>query len=139
MLKWHLFGFIGGGAFPYVTCHVDNVVEAALCALKAEAGGKAYFINDRELITFRAFVIDIAKSLGLEASRAPSMPYGLARRAGGLLEALWSLAGSSVDPPISRTMVRLIGREFTTSDAAARRDLGYVGHRTRADGLARYR
>jgi nucleoside-diphosphate-sugar epimerase len=139
MLKWHMFGFIGGGSFPYVTCHVDNVVEAALCALKAKAGGKAYFINDRELITFRAFVIDIAKSLGLDASRTPSMPYRLACMAGGLLEALWSLAGSSADPPISRTMVRLIGREFTTSDAGARRDLGYAGHRTRADGLACYR
>jgi hypothetical protein len=36
-------------------------------------------------------------------------------------------------------MVRMIGREFTVSDAAARRELGYVGKTSRADGLAMYR
>jgi hypothetical protein len=34
-------------------------------------------------------------------------------------------------------MVRMIGREFTTNDAAARRDLGYVGHTSRTEGLGR--
>jgi nucleoside-diphosphate-sugar epimerase len=139
MLKRRQFGFIDRGDFPYVTCHVDNVVEAVLCALRAEVGGKAYFINDREPTTFRSFVIDIARSLGLDASRAPSMPYGVARGMGRLMEGLWSVAGASADPPLSRAMVRLIGREFTTSDAAARREIGYVGRRSRAEGLAGYR
>lgn len=138
LLRRRMFGFIDKGQFPCVTCHADNVVEAVLCAIRAEAGGTAYFINDREPTTFRAFVIDVARSLGQDASRAPSMPYGVARRMGGLMEALWSLVGASGDPPLSRTMVRLIGRAFTTSDAAARRDLGYVGKRTRAAGLAQY-
>jgi hypothetical protein len=35
-------------------------------------------------------------------------------------------------------MVRLIGRPFTTSDAAARAELGYRARRTRAAGLAEY-
>ena len=139
MLKRHQFGFIERGDFPCVTCHADNVVEAVLCALRAETGGKAYFINDREPTTFRDFVIGMAASLGLDASRSPSMPYGVARGIGGAMEALWSLVGSRTDPPLSRTMVRLIGLAFTTSDAAARRELGYVGHRTRAEGLAGYR
>jgi hypothetical protein len=34
-------------------------------------------------------------------------------------------------------MVRLIGREFTTDDAAARRELGYIGTTTRTEGLTR--
>jgi len=139
MLRRHQFGYIAGGTFPYVTCHADNVVEALLCALKSEAGGRAYFINDREPTTFRDFVIGIAASLGLDASRAPSMPYGVARTVGGMMEGLWSLFRANNDPPLSRTMVRLIGRAFDTSDAAARRDLGYVGKRSRADGLADYR
>lgn len=138
LLKRRMFGFIDKGQFPCVTCHVDNVVEAVLCAIGSDAGGKTYFINDREPTTFRGFVIDIARSLGLDASRAPSMPYNAARNIGGLLESLWSVAGAASDPPLSRAMVRLIGREFTTSDAAARRELGYVGHRTRAEGLFRY-
>jgi hypothetical protein len=40
-------------------------------------------------------------------------------------------------PPMTRTMVRLIGREFTTNDAAARRELSYIGTTTRAEGLLR--
>jgi len=43
------------------------------------------------------------------------------------------------DPPLSRSMVRIIGREFITNDAAARRELGYVGKTSIADGLLRYR
>lgn len=138
LLKRRMFGFIDKGQFPCVTCHVDNVVEAVLCAIRTDAGGKAYFINDREPTTFRDFVIDIARCLGLDASRAPSFPYGAARRIGGLMEVLWSFVGAASDPPLSSAMVRLIGREFTTSDAAARRDLGYVGQRTRAAGLSDY-
>jgi hypothetical protein len=34
-------------------------------------------------------------------------------------------------------MVRLIGRESTTNDDAAGRELGYIGTMTRADGLGR--
>lgn len=138
MLRRRTFGFIDRGEYPYATCHADNVVEAVLCALRSDAGGQAYFINAPEPTTFRAFVINIARSLGLDASGAPSMPYGLARGVGTVMEGLWSLAGAASDPPLSRTMVRLIGREFTTSDGAARRDLGYVGHRSRAGGLAEY-
>jgi nucleoside-diphosphate-sugar epimerase len=138
MLRRRQFGFIQGGNFDWSTCHVDNVAEAVICAIGSQIGGRAYFINDAEPITFRQFVIDVAKALGLDASRAPSMPYGFARGMAGVMEGLWSLAGGRVDPPMSRTLVRFIGREFTTSDAAARRDLGYVGRVMRQDGLRVY-
>lgn len=138
LLKRRMFGFIDKGQVPCVTCHVDNVVEAVLCAIRSDIGGKAYFVNDSEPTTFRAFVLDIARSLGLDASRAPSMSYGVANAMGGVMESLWSLARATSDPPLSRAMVRLIGRAFTTLDEAARRDLGYVGLRTRAEGLAQY-
>jgi len=42
------------------------------------------------------------------------------------------------DPPLTRTMVRSIGREFTTDDSAARRDIGYVGRISWTEGLATY-
>jgi hypothetical protein len=35
-------------------------------------------------------------------------------------------------------MIRMIGRAFTIDDTAARRELGYVGRTSRADGLRRY-
>lgn len=130
------FAFIARGEYPYVTCHVDNVAEAVVCALTASMGGRAYFINDAEPTTFRAFAMSIADAVGVDLTRAPSVPYGMAWYSGLALEFFWSLAGAREDPPLSRTLVRLIGRPTQTNDAAARRDLGYRGMVTRAEGIA---
>jgi hypothetical protein len=54
------------------------------------------------------------------------------------MEIAAALARAKSDPPMTRSMVRLIGREFVTSDARARGELGYAGHVTRAEGLAGY-
>lgn len=138
LVKARQFGFIGGGRFGNVTCHVDNVVEALICALDKGAGGAAYFINDAEPATLRGFLTDVGAALGLDVSRSPSFPYGVAWTLATLMEFWARLRRSSDDPPMSRTMVRLIGRRFTTSDARARAELGYVGRVTRAEGLKAY-
>lgn len=133
------FAFIDRGDYTYATCHVDNVVEAIECALERGTGGRAYFINDRERQTFREFVGRIAGAHGVSIDRLRSMPYRLAFFMGRMMETAWSLRRQAGDPPLSRSMVRMIGREFSTSDAAARRELGYVGRTSLADGLRLYR
>lgn len=133
------FAFINRGDYPYVTCHVDNVVEAIECALERGSGGRAYFINDPEIQTFRGFIGMIAGLQGLSIEKLRSMPYGIAFTMGRLLEVFAALTCKKDDPPLSRSLVRMIGREFTTSDVAARRELGYVGRTSRADGLRMYR
>jgi nucleoside-diphosphate-sugar epimerase len=133
------FGFIDHGRYAYSTCHVDNVIEAIECALDRGAGGRAYFINDPETLTFRDLVHMVASLEGLSIDRLRSMPYRLAFFAGRVLEGLWALTRRVGDPPLSRSMVRMIGREFTTDDAAARRELGYEGKTLLADGLRLYR
>jgi nucleoside-diphosphate-sugar epimerase len=131
------FAFIDRGDYPFVTCHVDNVIEAVQCALERGEGGRAYFVNDRETATFRDFIAMIAGLHGLSVDRLRSMPYRLAVTLGGLMEIGATLSFSRGDPPLTRSLVRMIGREFTTCDAASRRELGYVGRTTRAEGLAR--
>jgi nucleoside-diphosphate-sugar epimerase len=133
------FAFIKRGNYPYVALHVDNLVEAVGCALTAETGGRAYFANDTEAVTFREFVNGRAKLQGLSTDKLRSMPYGLAFFLGRIMEMGSAIMRSDRDPPLSRTMVRLIGREFTTDDAAARQELGYIGKVSRAEGLATYR
>lgn len=132
------FAFINRGAYPCVTCHVDNVAEAVSCALSSGAGGRAYFVNDPEPTSFRAFVMSIGAAIGRDLSRTPSVPYGVAWYTGLAMEWGAFIAGSRQDPPLSRTLVRLIGRASTTDDSAARRDLGYRGTVSRAEGLATY-
>ncbi len=138
-IKSGQFAFIDRGDYPYASCHVDNVVEAIQCALERGTGGHAYFINDQQTQTFREFIGMLASVQNLSIDKLRSMPYRLAFAIGRAMEFLWTITLRKSDPPISRSMVRMIGRPFTTSDVAARRDLGYVGKTSRAAGLALYR
>lgn len=80
----------------------------------------------------------LARRQGLAIDKVRSMPYRLAFTLGRLMEMGAALVRSDDDPPLTRSMIRMIGREMTTNDAAARRDLGYVGKVSRAEGLATY-
>ncbi len=137
-IKSGRFAFFEHGDYPFATCHVDNVIEAVKCALERGAGGRAYFINDRETKTFREFIAALASLQELSVDGLRSISYRVAFTIGRLMEIGASVIFSDRDPPLSRTMVRLIGREFTTSDAAARSELGYVGRISRVDGLGTY-
>jgi nucleoside-diphosphate-sugar epimerase len=132
------FSFIDRGAYPFSTCHVDNLVEAVQCALEKGPGGRAYFVNDREATSFREFIGRIAGVKGLPIERVRSIPYPLALVVGRLMELAWAILRREDDPPLTRAMARMIGRTFTTSDTAARRDLGYVGRTTTIEGVRRY-
>ena len=131
------FAFIAGGEHFSSTIHVDNVVEAVVCALERGTGGRPYFINDSDLVTFREFVAGLAEVDGLSIDGLRSVPFRVAFALGRLLEAVAGMRSDKGDPPLTRTLVRFIGREFTTNDAAARRELGYIGTTTRSEGLAR--
>jgi hypothetical protein len=104
--------------------------------VRARSNGP-YFINDRDLATFREFVAGLAEVDGLSIGDLRSVPYRVAFTHGRLMEAVAAMPSDKGDPPLTPTMVRMIGREFTTNDAAARRELGYVGAMTRAQGLGR--
>jgi nucleoside-diphosphate-sugar epimerase len=132
------FAFIDRGDYAFATCHVDNVVEAVQCALERGEGGRAYFVTDQEKRTFREFVASLASVQGLSIEKIRSMPYWVALTLGRLMDAAWAILRKDGYPPVSRSMMRMIGREFNVSDAAARRELGYIGRTSRADGLRSY-
>lgn len=132
------FAFVDRGDYAFATCHVDNVVEAVECALEGGEGGRAFFISDRDKQTFREFVASLASLQGLSIDRLRSTPYWLASAVGRLFDTIWAVTRKDGDPPISRSMVRMIGREFSIDDAAARRELGYIGKVSRAGGLRSY-
>jgi nucleoside-diphosphate-sugar epimerase len=132
------FAFVDRGDYAFATCHVDNVIEAIQRALERGEGGRAYFIADPEIQTFREFVASLANVQGLSIEKLRSIPYWLALTLGRLMDAVWSLTRKAGDPPVSRSMMRMIGREFSINDAAARRELGYAGTTSRAAGLRSY-
>jgi nucleoside-diphosphate-sugar epimerase len=129
------FVWFGGGRYRTSTCHIDNVCEGALLAAERGRPGEAYFLTDGPPVEFRAFLTELLATQGLSVENARSIPPGVARFAGAAAEALWSWLPLSGHPPLSRAAVRLIGEEVTVSDARARRELGYQGRTTRAEGL----
>ena len=48
----------------------------------------------------------------------------------------WGEVAANIRPIVDG--LRLCGRAFTVNDAAARRELGYIGRISRADGLQSY-
>jgi nucleoside-diphosphate-sugar epimerase len=90
------------GEYPASTIHVDNVVEAVQCALERGTGGRAYFINDRDRVTFREFVAGHAGLAGLSIDGLRSVPYRVAFTLGRLMEAGAAMRSSDKgDPPLT--------------------------------------
>lgn len=133
------FAFIERGDYPFATCHVDNVIEAVQGALERGTSGRAYFIRDREITTFREFIAMLADLQGVSIEGLKSVSYRLAFTVGRLMEIGAALRLSRNDPPLSRGMVRMIGRAFSVNDMAARSELGYRGRVSRAEGVSTYR
>lgn len=129
------FPFIGGGEQLTSTCHVLNVVEGMLLAADRGKPGETYFLTDGPAVTVRRFVTDMLATQGVKAG-SQTVPYWLAVFLAHVLELSWKALALKGDPPLTRAVVELFGREVTVSDAKARRELGYRGQMTHAAGLA---
>src|SRR5260221_9116601 len=80
------FAFIERGDYPFATCHVDNAIEAVQCALERGTSGRAYFIRDHEITTFREFIAMLADLRGASIEGLKSVSYRLAVIIGPLIE-----------------------------------------------------
>ncbi len=125
------FAWFGGGHYLTSTCHVDNVVEGMLLAAERGKPGEIYFLSDGEPIEFRDLVSHMLATQGIEPPTR-SVPRWLARAA--VAATAWMKR-----PPLTRTAFALMAHEVTVDDGKARRELGYVGRKTRAEGLAEMR
>ena len=137
-VKQRRFMWIAGGRYQTSTCHVENVVEGIRLALERGRGGNAYFLTDGEPTEFRAFITELLATQGLEAPTA-SLPRPIAKVLAHTLEATWRAFDLTGEPPLTRTVVFLMGEEVTVNDAKARRELGYTGSMSRELGLREMR
>jgi nucleoside-diphosphate-sugar epimerase len=138
MVRNGQFAWISGGNYLTSTCHVANLCEGILCAVQRGRGGEAYFLTDGEPVEFRMFISDVIRSQGLQPPTR-SIPRAVARPLAAATEGLWRLVRLQRPPPLTRTMLALIGEEVTVNDAKARRELGYREVVTREQGLAEMR
>jgi len=117
------------------TCHVDNLCEALLLAVDHGRGGEAYFVSDGENGTLKGVISALLATRDI-VPKDRAVPFRLAWIMAGIMGAAWRILGRGGEPPITRQMLRLIGKSFTISIAKARADLGYQPRVSFAEGLA---
>lgn len=114
------------------TCHVDNLIHALLLA--ADHGEGAYFVADSEQGTLKSIVGGLLATRGVKAADK-SVSFGMAWMIAGFMGFLWKLLRLKGEPPLTRQMLRLIGKPFTININKARRELGYVPTVTWKEGI----
>lgn len=132
------FALPDGGKQVMSTSHVDNVIECLIRAAEKGEGGEAYFVADADTSVLKDFAADLLATCGLPPVNR-SAPFAIAWRMAALMEGTWRLFRLRSKPPITRQTLRMIGQDFTTNTAKARRDLGYEPVISRAEGLAQMR
>jgi hypothetical protein len=100
------------------TCHINNLIDAMLLA--ADRGQGAYFVTDTELGTLKSVVGDLLATRGVKATDK-SVPFEMAWMIAGIMGFFWNLFRLKGEPPITRQMLRMIGKPFTLNIDKARR------------------
>jgi ornithine--oxo-acid transaminase len=120
---------IGGGRAVAGLCYVDNLIDAALLALRDEAApGHAFNVTDGLRVTWKEFTDGLAEGLGYSQVRW-SMPYWMANGLGFSLEHGYRMLRRTtrLNPKalLSRQAVHVLGTNQDFSNRKAREMLGW--------------
>lgn len=118
------------------TCHVENLVDALLLAADRGRGGEAYFVADGEGgRTMKSIFVGLLATRGVNAGEK-SIGFGMAWTFAGVMGVVWRLFRLKGEPPITRQLLRFIGKSFTVRIDKAKHELGYAPRITWQQGLA---
>jgi nucleoside-diphosphate-sugar epimerase len=115
------------------TCHVRNLNAAIILSLESDKEG-TYFVTDGEKRELRFFLKKLAKSYGLDTGEK-NVNRKLALVSANFLEFFWNAFKLKGNPPLTKSMVYLMGSEFSIDDSKARNELGYKNVLTIDEGL----
>jgi acetylornithine/succinyldiaminopimelate/putrescine aminotransferase/nucleoside-diphosphate-sugar epimerase len=130
---------VGRGRAVAGLCYVDNLVDAAVLALRHEAApGQAFNVTDGLPVTWKEFTDGLAAGLGCAPVRW-SMPYWMAHGLGFSMEHSYRLLRRTtrleMKPLLSRQAVQVLGRPQDFSNRKAREVLGWEPRVDYATGL----
>ncbi|MFE1595635.1 NAD-dependent epimerase/dehydratase family protein [Nocardia sp. NPDC058705] len=127
------FKMLGDGKQLTSTTHVDNLLHAIHLAESAGERGEAYFVADEGTIEFGEMAAAMAGAMNRELP-AGSVSLRAAQTLAKVVEAVWRLPFKA-GPPLTLSMVWLLGLTVTVDTTKAARDLGYQPTTSRAAGL----
>jgi len=128
------------GAALIDTTYVDNAADGIVAALdRAEAPevhGHAYVLTNGEPRTVADLLAGICRAGGV---RPPAwrVPAGLARAAGGVVEAVWRLRPGTDEPPMTRFLAEQLSTAHWFDQRATRADLRWTPAVSLDEGFAR--
>jgi len=130
---------VDGGRAVAGLCFIDNLIDAAVLALRHDAApGQAFNATDGIDVTWREFTDGLAQGLGCSQVRW-SMPYWLAQSVGFSLEhsyrAMHRVTRLTTRPLLSRQAVHVLGIDQSFSNRKARELLGWEPRVGYAAGL----
>jgi nucleoside-diphosphate-sugar epimerase len=117
------------------TSHLDHLVDARILAADHGRGGEAYFVADAEEGTLQSVLNGLLATRGVKASDK-YVSFGMVWTMAGVMGLVWRLFQLKGEPPITRQMLRLIGKPFTVRTEKARKELGYSPRVTGKEGVA---
>jgi nucleoside-diphosphate-sugar epimerase len=115
---------LGHGAALIDTTYLDNAADGIVAALdRADAvHGRAYVITNGEPRPVADLLAGICRAAGVEPPRW-RVPAGLARGAGGLVEALWRVRPGADEPPMTRFLAEQLSTAHWFDQRATWADL----------------
>ena len=115
---------LGHGAALIDSTYVDNAADGIVAALDRapHVHGRAYVLTNGEPRTVADLLAGICRAAGV---RPPAwrVPAGLARAAGGAVEALWRVRPGADEPPMTRFLAEQLSTAHWFDQRATRADL----------------
>ena len=120
---------IGDGRNLVDLTHVDNVVEAHIKAAEtlsagSAASGKRYFVSDGAPVNLWDWTREFLSKAGLPPPKG-TMPLGMARTAGRMMEIAYKMLGITREPVLTAFSASQLGTSHYFDISAAKKDLGY--------------
>jgi nucleoside-diphosphate-sugar epimerase len=121
---------VGDGLNVVDMTHVDNAVQAHICAAEALSGdsslsGKVYFITDGNPVNLWEWVDNFISRMSLPPISG-SVSFRTAYAVGAVLEFLFSICGIKSEPPMTRFVAAELAHSHYFDISAAKNDLGYA-------------
>ena len=128
---------VGSGTALIDTTYVDNAASALIAAVDRARmlGGRVFVVSNGEPRTVGELVSRMVSAAGIEWSQK-RVPKPLAIGGGTIIERIWSTAGRTDDPPMTRFLAEQLSTAHWFDQRETRIALNWVPHVSLAEGFA---
>lgn len=129
---------LNGGTALIDSTYVDNAATGIVAALARvdDVNGRVYVLTNGEPRPVGDLLAGICRASGVRPPRF-SVPAGLARAAGGLVERVWAVRPGSDEPPMTRFLAEQLSTAHWFDQTEIRRDLRWTPAVSIDEGLRR--